>query len=96
MMQFVVAARFDLIHVRSSPRRWRRRQRRTRRGPSRSPSESAVHDDDRQGSNFVNRIVRRLQPCPGVAEMVTYEVGPSVGAHSGPGNIGVVYAPVSL
>jgi fatty acid-binding protein DegV len=28
-----------------------------------------------------------------VAEMIRYRVGPSVGAHTGPGTVGVMFAP---
>lgn len=40
-------------------------------------------------------LVPRLQTCPGIADIVTYEVGPSVGAHTGPGTLDIVYDPVS-
>jgi DegV family protein with EDD domain len=40
-------------------------------------------------------ISSRVRGLPGVAEVVIYEVGPSVGAHTGPGTLGVVYAPLA-
>lgn len=39
-------------------------------------------------------LVDRLTGAPGVAEVVRYEVGPSVGAHTGAGTVGIVYAPL--
>ncbi|MGH9064881.1 MAG: DegV family protein [Acidimicrobiales bacterium] len=39
-------------------------------------------------------LARRIGALPAVAEVVRYEVGPSVGAHTGPGTLGAVWAPV--
>jgi fatty acid-binding protein DegV len=39
------------------------------------------------------REERLATELPG-SEIVVYEVGPSVGAHTGPGTLGVVYTPV--
>lgn len=38
-------------------------------------------------------LIERLDAVTGVVELVPYEVGPSVGAHTGAGTIGVVYCP---
>lgn len=38
-------------------------------------------------------LVARLADVPGIVDITLYEVGPSVGAHTGPGTFGVVYAP---
>jgi DegV family protein with EDD domain len=38
-------------------------------------------------------LAERLQGAPGIGDLVRYEVGPSVGAHTGAGTVGVVYAP---
>lgn len=38
-------------------------------------------------------VERRLTGVPEVREVVRYRVGPSVGAHTGPGTVGVMYAP---
>jgi DegV family protein with EDD domain len=35
----------------------------------------------------------RLRPLPEVAEIVRYEIGPSVGAHTGPGTVGACFFP---
>lgn len=39
-------------------------------------------------------LADRLAGSPGIVELTRYEVGPSVGAHTGAGTIGIVYAPV--
>jgi DegV family protein with EDD domain len=39
------------------------------------------------------RLAAGLEHGPGIEALTMYEVGPSVGAHTGPGTIGVVYAP---
>jgi DegV family protein with EDD domain len=44
-------------------------------------------------ADLASEIIDRLQTSGTHAEIVTYEIGPSVGAHTGPGTIGVVYAP---
>jgi fatty acid-binding protein DegV len=33
----------------------------------------------------------RLRELPEVAELVRYEIGPSVGAHTGPGTVGACF-----
>ena len=38
-------------------------------------------------------IEQRLAGAPGVREVVRYRVGPSVGAHTGPGTVGAMFAP---
>lgn len=38
-------------------------------------------------------LLDRLTGTPGIHGITRYEVGPSVGAHTGPGTLGVVYAP---
>jgi len=37
----------------------------------------------------------RLAARPEVAELVRYEIGPSVGAHTGPGTVGACFFPVA-
>ncbi len=44
---------------------------------------------------LVEALEGRLRDGPVVEEMVRYRVGPSVGAHTGPGTVGAVFAPVS-
>jgi DegV family protein with EDD domain len=39
------------------------------------------------------RLAEGIEHHPGIEALTVYEVGPSVGAHTGPGTIGVVYAP---
>ncbi len=48
----------------------------------------AVHRD------VAEQMKTRLQARLASSEIVVYEVGPSVGAHTGPGTLGVVYTPV--
>ena len=50
-----------------------------------------VGDADRP--DLGDRLAHLIGGAPGVAELVRYEVGPSVGAHSGPGTVGAVWAP---
>ncbi|MGH9067231.1 MAG: DegV family protein [Acidimicrobiales bacterium] len=38
-------------------------------------------------------LAARLAALPGEPEVVRYQVGPSVGAHTGPGTLGAVFAP---
>ncbi len=38
-------------------------------------------------------LLEGLEAVEGVVEVVRYEVGPSIGAHTGAGTVGVVYAP---
>ncbi|MGE0139502.1 MAG: DegV family protein [Ilumatobacteraceae bacterium] len=45
-------------------------------------------------ADLAAEVVHRLSELGNAAELVTYEIGPSVGAHTGPGTIGVVYAPI--
>jgi DegV family protein with EDD domain len=41
-----------------------------------------------------DRLASAIKGSAGVAEVSRYEIGPSVGAHSGPGTVGAVWAPV--
>lgn len=45
--------------------------------------------------SLADALEARLSGAPGIVEIVRYEVGPSVGAHTGAGTVGVVYAPAS-
>lgn len=51
-----------------------------------------VGDADRP--DLGDRLAAALTGASGVVELTRYEVGPSVGAHSGPGTVGAVWAPV--
>ena len=51
-----------------------------------------VGDADRP--DLGDRLAAALAGAVGVVELTRYEVGPSVGAHSGPGTVGAVWAPV--
>jgi DegV family protein with EDD domain len=44
--------------------------------------------------SVAEQILERLDKRPGISEIIIYEVGPSVGAHTGPGTLGVVFAPI--
>ena len=42
---------------------------------------------------LVTAVEDRLRDAPEVAELVRYVIGPSVGAHTGPGTVGTMFAP---
>lgn len=44
--------------------------------------------------NIAAALVNRLADTLGIIDITRYEVGPSVGAHTGAGTIGIVYAPL--
>lgn len=44
-------------------------------------------------SEVARHLAERLEHKPGVASVTVYDIGPSVGAHTGAGTVGVVYAP---
>lgn len=48
---------------------------------------------DASGAPVREALERRLAGAPGIVEVVRYRVGPSVGAHSGPGTAGAVWYP---
>lgn len=48
---------------------------------------------DKGAAPMWEALEARLQGCPQVRELVRYRVGPSVGAHSGPGTAGAVAYP---
>jgi len=50
-----------------------------------------VGDADRPGAG--DHLASLVEGAPGVAEITRYEIGPSVGAHSGAGTVGAVWAP---
>ena len=43
---------------------------------------------------LVEGLEERLRAAPEVRELVRYVIGPSVGAHTGPGTVGAMFAPV--
>ena len=45
-------------------------------------------------THFWDALEERLAGVPEVDEVVRYRVGPSVGAHTGPGTVGAMYAPI--
>jgi len=45
-------------------------------------------------AHFWDALEERLADAPEVGEIVRYRVGPSVGVHTGPGTVGVMYAPI--
>ena len=49
---------------------------------------------DRGAERLGLAFEHRLRDAPGVRDLVRYRVGPSVGAHSGPGTVGAFYYPV--
>jgi DegV family protein with EDD domain len=51
-----------------------------------------VGDADRP--DLGEQLAAALAGSDGIVEIIRYEVGPSVGAHSGPGTVGAVWAPV--
>ncbi len=58
------------------------------------PINVAVGLADRDGSAVSEALLARLQPEPLVRDIVRYRVGPSVGAHTGPGTAGAFFFPV--
>ena len=52
-----------------------------------------VGDADRP--DLGDRLAAALARSDGIVELTRYEVGPSVGAHSGPGTVGAVWAPLA-
>lgn len=50
-----------------------------------------VGDSDSSSVPVADELVRRLNAVPERHEIVRYRVGPSVGAHTGPGTAGVVF-----
>ncbi len=44
---------------------------------------------------LVTALEARLGAAPEVQELVRYRIGPSVGAHTGPGTVGTMFAPTS-
>ena len=42
---------------------------------------------------LVTALEDRLRSAPQVREMVRYRIGPSVGAHTGPGTVGIMFVP---
>ena len=44
---------------------------------------------------LVTALEERLHDAPEVAELVRYRIGPSVGAHTGPGTVGAMFAPLT-
>lgn len=49
---------------------------------------------DRGTLPLVAAVEERLRAAPEVRELVRYDIGPSVGAHTGPGTVGIMFAPV--
>ncbi|MDQ4068533.1 MAG: DegV family protein [Actinomycetota bacterium] len=43
---------------------------------------------------LVTALEDRLRGAPEVRELVRYRIGPSVGAHTGPGTVGTMFAPI--
>ena len=48
---------------------------------------------DRDTLPLVEALEERLRVAPEVREVVRYVIGPSVGAHTGPGTVGTMFAP---
>ena len=64
-----------------------------RRAASGQSLRVGVGDADRP--DLGDRLATALAGSGGIVELTRYEVGPSVGAHSGPGTVGAVWAPVA-
>lgn len=58
------------------------------------PVRLAVGDADRP--KLATELADRLSTATNSAQVTRYEVGPSVGAHTGPGSVGVVYCSLEL
>ena len=62
------------------------------------PQRVALGVADRTGAAVLAELGRLLAgagPAAGVVEVVRYRIGPSVGAHTGPGTVGAFYWPAS-
>lgn len=57
------------------------------------PVRAAVGASDASSFPVADHLAGLLDASPQVVEVVRYRVGPSVGAHTGPGTAGVVYWP---
>jgi len=44
--------------------------------------------------NIATELENRLANASGIVDLIRYEVGPSVGAHTGAGTVGIVYTPL--
>ena len=47
-------------------------------------------------SDVAVALEERLVATPGIIELVRYQVGPSVGAHTGAGTVGMAYSPIEV
>jgi DegV family protein with EDD domain len=52
---------------------------------------AGIGSADRAAAPLSDALHERLADAPEVRELVRYRVGPSVGAHTGPGTVGVMY-----
>jgi fatty acid-binding protein DegV len=50
---------------------------------------------DAEAAPLSDAVEGKLAGAPEIAEVVRYRIGPSVGAHTGPGTVGAMYAPLS-
>lgn len=64
-----------------------------REAASRQPLRVGIGDADRP--DLGDQLATALAGADGIVELTRYEVGPSVGAHSGPGTVGAVWAPLA-
>jgi fatty acid-binding protein DegV len=48
---------------------------------------------DAVAPDLADELEGALRAVPEVAELVRYEIGPSVGAHTGPGTVGACFFP---
>lgn len=60
-----------------------------------SPQRVGVGWSDEGTRPLVVALEARLRDTPEVRELVRYRIGPSVGAHTGPGTVGAMFAPAS-
>jgi DegV family protein with EDD domain len=58
-----------------------------------SPQRVGVGWSDEGTQPLVIALEARLRDAPEVRELVRYRIGPSVGAHTGPGTVGAMFAP---
>jgi hypothetical protein len=48
---------------------------------------------DGDGAPLADALVARVEGAPNVLDIVRYEVGPSIGGHTGPGTAGAFFFP---
>ena len=59
--------------------------------PGDPPVRVAIGAGDPEAETLAAALEERLRPSSGVVDLLRYRIGPSVGAHTGPGTVGAYY-----